>query len=240
MWLDTEQFDAVKRELARPTFRRSALCNARRRYLRLRRKSVKRGVLFQPFHEWVQQAGVRRSDGRLTQEVVHELLDYRPETGALTWEQRDRRWFEDEPYWKRSNTRFAGQPAGLLHKSTGHREINLFDQCYQEHRIIWLWMEGRWPVDEIHHENHVRDDNRWANLFEATSQQNVHNQSLRKTNTSGRTGVYWRDNYGKFVAEIGARGRQLHLGHFDTFEEACAAREVAERKLGYHINHEKV
>jgi predicted GIY-YIG superfamily endonuclease len=52
-WWTEVEFAVVKQELARPTFRRSALMHAQARYRRQERSAVKRGVPFPPFHEWV-------------------------------------------------------------------------------------------------------------------------------------------------------------------------------------------
>lgn len=56
------------------------------------------------------------------------------------------------------------------------------------------------------------------------------NQNKRTNNTSGRTGVQFFKRTGRWVAGIDCRGERIHLGYFDTFEEACAAREAAELK----------
>lgn len=52
-----------------------------------------------------------------------------------------------------------------------------------------------------------------------------------KTNTSGRTGVYWFDRVSKWVAVIFINGKQKHLGYFKTFNQAVVAREKAELEV---------
>ena len=54
------------------------------------------------------------------------------------------------------------------------------------------------------------------------------NQRRRVTNTSGRTGVYKSNAPGSWWAEIRKDGQTIFLGTFHSFEEACAARELAE------------
>jgi HNH endonuclease/AP2 domain len=236
-WWTEVEFAVVKQELARPTFRRSALMHAQARYRRQERSAVKRGVPFPPFHEWVPQ-GVRRSDGRLTQEIVRELLDYDPLTGALTWRDRGRHWFRSDRDCDAWNTRHAGKPVGSADSMRkGYLSVVLFHRTYQAHRVIFLLMTGHWPADQIDHDNHNRADNRLKNILEATNLQNQRNQTLRNDNTSRRVGVQWRADRGKFEAKIGVKGQTIGLGHFDTFEAACAAREAAERLHGYSKNH---
>lgn len=70
---------------------------------------------------------------------------------------------------------------------------------------------------------------RWAN----NSHQGF-NQRRRITNTSGRTGVRYREDRGKWDAKIYYENSVICLGHFETFEEACKVREEAELKyFGY-------
>jgi hypothetical protein len=147
----------------------------------------------------------------LTQELVRELIDYDPATGALTHRWRDRRWFGTD------------------------RACNIWNARFLAHRVIFLLMTGRWPEPEIDHDNHDPGDNRWHNLVEATHQQNLRNQVMRNTNTSGHTGVYPCGN--RFAASIHVSGRKLNLGTFESFEDACAARKAAEREYGFHEHH---
>ena len=73
--------------------------------------------------------------------------------------------------------------------------------------------------------NYEPSNCRWANY----SVQG-YNQTTRKTNSSGRTGVSWDKSRGKWVARITKYGKDIPLGRFDGFEEAVLAREVAECK----------
>jgi HNH endonuclease len=174
--------------------------------------------------------------GALDQKTVRELLDYDPVTGGLTWRWRDRRWFESDRIWKAWNTRYAGKPA-FTALNSGHLHGAIFDKLYLAHRVIFLYMTGSWSDPEVDHDNHDRADNRWTNLIEATTQQNSRNRTLNKNNTNGRIGVRWREDKGKFQAEIKVDYHTLHLGYSETFEAACNARADAERKYGFHEHH---
>jgi hypothetical protein len=174
----------------------------------------------------------RKPAVNLTQEIVRELLDYDPVTGVLTWRWRDRKWFDTDGDWKRWNGHFAGRPAGSI-TFDGYVGIEILYRSYQAHRVIFLWVEGRWPDPEVDHENHNRADNRWVNLVESNDDSQSRNYSLRNDNTSGRVGVRLTRN-GKFNAFI---GKNIHIGNFETFEAACAAREDAECEYGFHRNH---
>lgn len=80
----------------------------------------------------------------------------------------------------------------------------------------------------VDHINRNKKDNRRSNLRNTNKSVNAYNSKRRSTNTSGRTGVFFRNDTGKWAAEIKNNGRKFTLGSFQTFEEACMAREKAE------------
>lgn len=70
-----------------------------------------------------------------------------------------------------------------------------------------------------------KDNCEWA-----TPTQQAYDRRKLKKNVSGRTGVKFRQDRGKWEARIGVEGQKLLLYYGDSFEEACAAREEAELK----------
>ncbi len=148
-------------------------------------------------------------------------LEYNPHTGQLK---------------RRCNTGGArkGQIAGWT-ENTGYVRLYFNGKTWQAHKLIWLMVHGRFTPEQIDHINHDRSDNRLSNLRAATKRQNGRNQKLRVDSTSGVPGVYPRPN-GKWQAMMQGDHKE-HLGTFNTFEEAVAARKKAERKYGYHENH---
>lgn len=54
---------------------------------------------------------------------------------------------------------------------------------------------------------------------------------LISTNTSGHNGVYWNKKSGKWVAQIGFKGKTYYLGSFGKIEDAVKARERAEEQI---------
>lgn len=74
-------------------------------------------------------------------------------------------------------------------------------------------------------------NNRKCNLRKATKSQNMHNQGVRRSNTSGFKGVSWRESRNKWVAQICLKGKVKYLGMFDTPEDAYSAYCDASQKL---------
>jgi hypothetical protein len=150
-----------------------------------------------------------RARNDLTASYVRRILNYDPRTGILRWKQAVARRVK------------IGQIAGWVDRPKGHVKISIKHKNYLAHRIIWLWMTGRWPLNEIDHENNRRADNRWTNLREATTSQNCQNRKRSAANTSGYKGAcYVR---GKWHAQIKINGITKHLGVFDS---PLAARRV--------------
>ncbi len=83
---------------------------------------------------------------------------------------------------------------------------------------------------QIDHEDTDPFNNREKNLREATNQQNSANSRIAKNNTTGFKGVcyYKRDN--NYQASIMVNRKKIHLGYFDTAEEAHEAYCEAGRK----------
>jgi hypothetical protein len=82
------------------------------------------------------------------------------------------------------------------------------------------------------HINHNGLHNRKANVRPATSSQNSCNTRKRGKTTSCYRGVSQDARLNKWIARIGANGRQIHLGVFDDEVDAAKAYDTAAKK--YH------
>lgn len=178
----------------------------------------------------------------ISQEMLRKILDYDPETGFLTWKHRPLEMFADSgrQSQKQNAAAWNGKNAGrraFMNLTSGYHVGGIFWRDYRAHRVIWAWWYGEWPASHIDHINHIRTDNRIANLRLADDQTNMKNQSLRGDNRSGVTGVFWQSRISKWQATIRADGKTRHLGYFKERDAAAKARKVAEEKYGYHPNH---
>ena len=79
---------------------------------------------------------------------------------------------------------------------------------------------------EVDHINLDTYDNRSGNLRYCTHQQNQINQPLQRNNTSGVSGVGYYPPRHKYRARIKISQHDIHLGYYQTFEEAVMARNV--------------
>lgn len=148
----------------------------------------------------------------ISQERLQYLLDYNPKSGLFTWR---------NPTSRRVR---AGRIAGNI-DSMGYVQMSLDNRDYRGHRLAWLYVHGHYPENEVDHVNMVRSDNRIDNLREATREQNARNRIAYKSSTTGFKGVIRSRD--KFSARITVNRKPIHLGQFDTAEEANAAYEAA-------------
>lgn len=68
------------------------------------------------------------------------------------------------------------------------------------------------------------------NLRICTQAENNYNKSMQPFNTSGVTGVSYDQSRNKWTAQIGYKGKIIHLGRFTNFNDAVKARKEAEEK----------
>ena len=166
-----------------------------------------------------------------TREYLLKFISYDPETGVFTWQERQKEDFKTENFRVRWNQRNAGKPAGwpLLN---GYWCIDLRGERYPAHRLAWFLHYGYWPENDVDHINNQRQDNRIANLREATRSQNLQNASIRSNNTSGHKNVSYRKDTGKWTVRMWKfKVKYLSIGSFDTLEEAITAATKAREEL---------
>jgi hypothetical protein len=175
-------------------------------------------------------------------EILREILTYDPTTGMLHWRVRDPKFFagkfrnaeHDAAAW---NKKFALKEALTANKGNGYRVGSIFDTKVLAHRVAWAIYYGKWPDGHIDHANHRRDDNRIENLRDVSVQENCLNMTRCSDNTSGVVGVSRTTSGKPWSASIESGGMRKHLGTFDSFEDAAAARKAAESRMGFHKNH---
>ncbi|WP_321944668.1 HNH endonuclease [Burkholderia cenocepacia] len=146
-------------------------------------------------------------------EFYRFLFTYNPETGVLI-----RKKTPDSHGGFRDCHHIVQSTNGkgyLVVRVNGHNR--------RVHRLVW---EIHYSVDAppvMDHENHVRGDNRIANLRRATLCSNNQNAMRKPGSTCPYRGVRYERHIGKYRAQITVGGKYINLG-FHTDPEICAHR----------------
>ena len=108
--------------------------------------------------------------------------------------------------------------------ANGYASANVNGEQIPAHRLLTNAPDGK-IVDHI---NRNKKDNRLCNLRVCGKSLNAMNSKKRYDNKSGRTGVWYRKDTNKWVAEIKFQYKKISLGCFENIEDAIKAREEAE------------
>jgi hypothetical protein len=130
---------------------------------------------------------------------------------------------------KRSKNTIVGEEAGRL-SNRGYRQIMVNRKFYLSHRLIYIFHHGE-IADKLYIDHIDRDksNNNIENLRLVTIQENQWNRGAR--------GYYFHKANNKFLAQIRLNSKLIHLGYFNTEEEARSAYLKAKEEL--HIIEER-
>lgn len=165
-------------------------------------------------------------------EILKVLLVPDFGSGRIFYRPRPIEMFPSERIFRSWNSRFSGAEAFNTLNTKGYFYGRLLEQRYLRHRVIWKMAHGNDP-DEIDHINRNPADNRIENLRASTRSENNINRRMSKYNTSGHVGIYQQNDAHGFswVSQIKRNGNAVHLGRFQSIEEAVAARMGAEAAI---------
>lgn len=143
----------------------------------------------------------------MNQEYLKSLLRYDGSTGQFIWIKPPKQ-----------HPRMLNKTAGA--DNTGYILIKIDGKKYKAHRLAWLYVYGTLPVSNLDHINGNPFDNRINNLRECTQAQNIANMR-RWANKMLPKGVKRAGK--KFQARITYQKKVLHLGIYETVDEASDA-----------------
>lgn len=129
----------------------------------------------------------------ITQERLKAALTYDPETGI-----------------------FTAKDGAVL----GYDSVN--GDRFFAHRLAWLYVHGEMPKATIDHRNHDKQDNRIANLRDASAADNQRHRRGMVNKPLKLKGVRLHRS-GAFQARITYEGKRRSLGTYETADEAAHA-----------------
>ena len=124
------------------------------------------------------------------------------------------------------STKKLGYKQVILYKKHSERSTHLV------HRLVAInFIDNPKTMPIIDHIDNNPENNREDNLRWCSTAQNNYNTKIPKSNTSGVKGVSQNSNKSKWIAQIVFQGKSIHLGSFNTIEEATKARQKKSNEL---------
>lgn len=154
--------------------------------------------------------GLKRGNKIITQEKLKEILGYDPLTGVFVWRVASARKIK------------IGDVAGNLY-SSGYLYIGFQRKLYRAHTLAWLYIHGVFPRKMVDHIDGNPSNNSIRNLRECSASENQKNRKMNSNNTSGYKGVSFDKSLGRWRATGATGNKTIHIGFFDTPEEAGEA-----------------
>jgi hypothetical protein len=173
--------------------------------------------------------------------LIFECFNYIPETGQFFWKKRPVSHFQSaidpDRYQRRFNSHFALKQAFQSVDNKGYRRSKVFGVWLHAQRVAWLLTYGEWPNPSLNFINGDRTDNRITNLVLSDRVKTGRNRKKNHDTLPDRTGVHWHIHAEKWISNIGVNGRLVHLGYFDTINDAIKARKAANKLYGFSDRH---
>lgn len=170
-------------------------------------------------------------------ETLHALLAHDPVSGTLLWKHRPIELFVNLHAYSVWNTRYSNKRALYCLNRDGRAHGKLLGKYVYRSRVIWAMEFGSWPSGVIDHIDGNRSNDSIVNLRDCDTKTNSRNLKTPTHNKSGHIGVFWNTQKAKWAVTIKVNRRNIHLGFFDDFSLACAARKMSEKHYGFHQNH---
>lgn len=144
----------------------------------------------------------------ISRDEILESLKYDGESGQFTWK-------------KQKGPKRPGDIAGSKH-AEGYVQVMINGSNYLAHRLAWVVVYGEEPDSDIDHKNGIRNDNRISNLRIAERFENMQN-----TESIGKNGKLKGSSFnkrsGKYESKICHKYKTIHLGEYETEQEAHEA-----------------
>lgn len=168
------------------------------------------------------------SSERMKQNVKENIYDLESEEYGIGYTNKNEPfWFDKEDYDKVKKYCWFYDNMGYVAAKNRGTDRSIF-----LHQLVMPNVPKGMKIDHKRHppRNGHKYDNRKSNLEIKTNSQNMMNASLYANNSSGVSGVTFTKSNNKWQVRIGIGNKRIHIGYFDTYQDAVKARKQAEEK----------
>lgn len=155
---------------------------------------------------------------------LRECFGYNPVTGLIAWKQRPASHFPTDEAAAAWNVQNAGARAFAKPDKSGYCRAEVRFEGRRLRltggRVAFALLHG-WLPHIVDHEDGDTTNNRGRNLRAATDEQNMWNRRKGKDRGGLPRGAYFER--GKWRSSVTHKRKKVHLGAFDTPEEAHRA-----------------
>ena len=116
----------------------------------------------------------------------------------------------------------VGEPAGTP-QTAGYLKVGVLYRNLLVHHIVWFLTHNQWPEHRLDHIDGNILNNSPDNLRQVTNSQNLRGHSKIRGAVKYR-GVYHKNR--RYSATYTHDSKKIHIGYYDTAEEAAIARDI--------------
>lgn len=125
--------------------------------------------------------------------------------------------------WRKGHPKADPSRSGMKVGTTwrGYSKIFFKGYTYSGHRVVWRYLNGKWPVGSIDHIDGNTSNNHPSNLRDVSIRDNLCNKKIHRLGrTPGARKIILKNGSVRWNCEVSIKSKSYHIGRFDSEEES--------------------